>query len=89
MQKKQDLFMDLLYVISRFLGYNFSKSQIKNDIYSPRAHGDLEMEQTIIRQGVVALFKGEASLPMTVKEFPPKASRNPGNSNGPVTEPVV
>lgn len=70
LQTKLDLFHDLLHLMSQFLGYNFSKAQIKRDIYSPRAHGDLETEQTIIRKGLVALFRGEIALPMAVKEFP-------------------
>lgn len=70
LQTKLDLFLDLLHLMSQFLGYNFSKAQIKRDIYSPRAHGDLETEQTIIRRGLVGLFRGEIALPMAVKEFP-------------------
>jgi hypothetical protein len=67
---RQDLFIEMLYLISQFLGYNFSKAQIKRDIYSPRAHGDLETDHAIIRQGIVALLKGDFALPMAVKEFP-------------------
>ena len=69
-QKRRDLFLDLLYRMSQFLGYDFTRAQLDRDIYSPKAHGDLEMEQTIIRRGVVALLNGEKALPMAVKEFP-------------------
>lgn len=72
-QKRTDLFMDLLYLISQFLGYGFNRAQLERDIYSPRAHGELETEQMIIRKGVVQLFNGEAALPMAVKEFPATA----------------
>lgn len=72
-QKRIDLFMDLLFLISQFLGYGFSQAQLKRDIYSPRAHGELENEQTIIRKGLVRLFNGETVLPMAVKEFPATA----------------
>lgn len=68
--KKQDLFMELLHLISQFLGYSFSKAQIKRDIYSPRAHGDIETDQVDIRRGIVALLKGEFALPVAVKVFP-------------------
>jgi hypothetical protein len=70
MQKRQDLFIDLLHLISQSLGYGFSRSQLARDIYNPRAHDELENEQTIIRKGFVKLFNGEASLPMAVTEFP-------------------
>ncbi|WP_372841713.1 DUF6680 family protein [Phaeovulum sp.] len=69
-QKRLDLFQDLLHLVSQFLGYSFSKAQLARDIYSPRAHGDLENEQTIIRKGLVSLFKGEMVVPLAVKEFP-------------------
>ncbi len=76
-QKRLDLFQDMLHLMSQFLGYNFSKAQLARDIYSPRAHGDLETEQTIIRRGLVGLFKGDIALPLVVKEFP---AADPGNA---------
>lgn len=69
-QKRQDLFIDLLYSISKFLGYEFSRSQLERDIYSPQGHSELEAEQTVIRKGLVALLNGQSSLNMAVKEFP-------------------
>ncbi len=72
-QKRMDLFFDMLHLISQYLGYQFSRAQLSRDIYNPRAHGDLENEQTIIRQGLVKLFNGEGSLPMAVTEFPATA----------------
>jgi hypothetical protein len=73
LQKRLDLFQDLLHLISQYLGYEFSRSQLARDIYSPRAHGELENEQTIIRRGLVKLFNGETVLPMAVTEFPATA----------------
>lgn len=66
--KREDLFQDLLYQMSRYLGYNFSKAQLARDIYSPRAHGDLETGQTIIRRGLVQLFEGQIALPVNIKD---------------------
>ena len=68
-----DLFIDLLFLMSQYLGYGFSKAQLARDIYSPRAHGELETDQTLIRKGLVKLLNGEAVLPMAVKEFPATA----------------
>lgn len=70
MQKRSDLFLDLLFLISQYLKYDFSRAQLERDIYNPRAHGELENEQTIIRKGLVKLFNGETVFPMAVKEFP-------------------
>lgn len=72
-QKRTDLFLDLLYLIAQFVGYDFSRAQLARDIYNPKAHGELENEQTIIRKGFVRLFNGEAALPMAVTEFPATA----------------
>lgn len=69
-QKRLDLFLNMLHLISRFLGYTFSRAQLGRDVYSPKAHGDLETEQTIIRKGLVGLLKGEIALPLAVKELP-------------------
>ncbi len=69
-QKRLDLFLDLLHLIAQFLGYGFSRAQLQRDIYNPRAHGELETEQTLIRKGLAKLFSGEAVLPMAVREFP-------------------
>ena len=77
-QKKIDLFNDLLFRISQFLGYRFSKAQLARDIYSPRAHGELEAQQETIRRGLAGLFTGDTSLPLVVKEFPDIGSAAPG-----------
>ncbi|MGY6697603.1 MAG: DUF6680 family protein [Roseinatronobacter sp.] len=69
-QKRRDLFLDLLHHMSQFLGYGFTRAQLDRDIYSPKAHGDLETDQSMIRKGIVALLNGEIALPMAVKEFP-------------------
>lgn len=69
-QTKRTLFVDLLYLMSEYLGYSFSKAQLKSDIYHPQAHLDFETENALIRERTIALLKGEISLPMSVKEFP-------------------
>jgi hypothetical protein len=70
LQKRSDLLIDMLHLMSQFLGYSFTKPQIGRDIFNPKAFGFLEEDQTIIRKGLVGLFKGEIALPMAVKEFP-------------------
>ncbi len=76
-QKRLDLFIDMLHLISQLLGYKFSKIQLLRDIYSPKAHGDLEAEQTIIRKGLAGLFRGEITLPLSIKEFPSASASLP------------
>lgn len=69
-QKRLDLLLDLLHLISKYLGYSFSRAQLHHDIYSPGAHGELELDQTLIRKGLVKLLSGEIALPLAVKELP-------------------
>ena len=70
LQKRIDLFLDLLHLLAQYLGYGFSRAQLARDIYSPKVHADVEAEQTAIRKGLAKLLNGEASLPMAVREFP-------------------
>jgi len=65
-----DLFINLLELIAKFLGYDFNRVELKNEIYAPRAHGEAQTEQDIIRRGFARLFSGEIALPMDIKTFP-------------------
>ena len=73
-QKRRELFVELLFGISQFLGYKFSRAQLASDIYSPQAHEEIESQNAIIRQGFAKLFTGEAVVPMAVTAFPATAS---------------
>lgn len=70
-QKRFDLFVELLYLISQNLGYRFTKAQLGRDIYSPKAHSELENEQAAIRRGLASILSGDGTLPLSIKEFPP------------------
>jgi hypothetical protein len=61
--RQMDLFTDLLYQMSKSLGYDFDKTQIKNSAYWPVAHGNLEHEMSQIRSGLVKILTGKATLP--------------------------
>ncbi len=69
-QKRFDLFVELLHKMASFLGYNFNQVEISREVYSPKAHAQIQNEQDIIRQGVAKLFRGEIALPMDVKGIP-------------------
>ena len=60
--KGNDLLTDLLYEMSRALHYDFSKITLKNNVYSPRAHGDLELDQYLLRKYVVEMMEGKRPL---------------------------
>jgi uncharacterized protein DUF6680 len=68
--KSNDLFVELLYRMAICLGYDFDKVHIKNQSYSPVAHGDLETDQRLVRKGVISLLNGELALPIRVGAAP-------------------
>jgi hypothetical protein len=69
--KREDLFTDLLYEMALALGYeDFDKTYIKNQSYMPQWHGDIELEQTIIRKGLAEILAGKKDFPMRVTSFP-------------------
>jgi hypothetical protein len=70
-QKRIDIFVKLLALIGQRVGYRFSVAQM-NNIYFPNAHGWAEEEWNAIRKGAAELFKGNAALPLALKEGPPQ-----------------
>ena len=49
-ERKLELLIDLLYEMSRALQYDFDKVALKKNIYSPRGHSELEIDQRLLRQ---------------------------------------
>lgn len=64
------LLVEMLHAMAVRLGYTLNKVEIKNEIYSPRKHGDIESDQDVIRRGLALLLSGKIALPMDVKSFP-------------------
>lgn len=61
-EKGNDLLTDLLHEMSRALQYDFSKITLKKNVYSPRAHGDLEWDQYLLRKYVVEMMAGKRPI---------------------------
>lgn len=68
--KRVDLLVELLHKMAKVLNYDFDKTHIKNSSYSPRAHGDTEDEQNVLRKGLIEVLKGERPLPMAITNWP-------------------
>ena len=66
LQKRFDLYIDLLEAIARKLKYDFDTSALKK-VYSPEGHAKLESDQEVIRRGLVELLEGQRTLPMEVR----------------------
>jgi hypothetical protein len=61
--KSEDLFTDMLYEMSQYLGYSFDKVHIKRGAYCPIGHGRLENDQAIIRESLVKILSGQSPVP--------------------------
>ena len=65
-EKCVDYLTDLLHCMSKFFGYDFDKVILKKGAYSPIAHGIFNLQQNLVRHGVVELLTGEKSLKVEV-----------------------
>lgn len=70
LQRADDLFTDLLYMMAQSLGYDFDKVHVKRGAYSPVAHGDVEREQRAISKNLADILSGTKPIPMQLVSFP-------------------
>jgi hypothetical protein len=61
-EKGNDLLIELLFEMSQALKFGFDKVSLKNGIYSPRAHGELETEQQLLRKFLLELMEGKRAM---------------------------
>ena len=57
-----DHLVNLLYEMSRALGYDFDKVALKNSVYFPKAHGELESDQQQFRRYFNEWLSGQRVL---------------------------
>lgn len=69
-QKWNDLFVGLLHLISQYLGYEFSRVEIVKEVYAPKGDAAIELDQEIIRRGLVGLLSGRVAIPIDLKSLP-------------------
>ena len=67
---RDPLSTNLLFAIAEEVHYQFDRVQLKKGVYSPQAHGDLELEQNMVRKLVLKVLSGEKALKMDVASFP-------------------
>ena len=65
-----ELFTDLLFAMSRAVGYDFDRVYLKRSIYRPQAHGWAELDHRAIRAGLAKLLSGQEPLRVSVSEAP-------------------
>lgn len=69
-QRRADLIVDLLHKMALVLSYDFDRTHIKNSAYSPRLHAVIEQQQSDIREKVLDLLDGRASLAIRIENLP-------------------
>jgi hypothetical protein len=82
--RRVELFVDLLYSMSVHLGYDFDKVHLKNQAYSPMAHGNLEAQNAEIRKGVIDVLAGKVAIPIR-----PAEARPVPPAEGPLPQPSL
>lgn len=63
-ERKDELFVELLYEMSKAVGYDFDKVELKRSAYSPKAHGEAELDFQIIRESLVEILSGDKPIPI-------------------------
>jgi len=64
--RTDELFTDLLFEMSRAIGYDFDKVHLKRSIYTPRAHGSQILDNESIKQNLVQILDGKKPFPMRI-----------------------
>lgn len=63
-QRVEDLIVELLFAMSRDLGYQFDRVAIKRGVYSPQAHGEELRYTRKLRQFMEEVADGKRGLPV-------------------------
>lgn len=69
-QRGNDIFTELLFAIAQSVDYRFDKVSLSKGIYSPRAHGETEDEQLLIRKLLLKILAGEQAIKMDITSIP-------------------
>ncbi len=69
-KRGDELFTELLFNMSKSLGYDFDKVQLKSDAYKPMAHVDLENAQLAVLNGWAKILNNEKPLQMEITNLP-------------------
>ena len=73
--RNNDLLVDLLFEMSSSLGYSFDKVSLKKAVYFPKAHGQLETDQLLLRQFLIQLAAGTRGIGIFTGEKPLKVEQ--------------
>jgi len=72
--KSNDCLVDMLYTMAQTLGYDFDKVQLKIGSYTPQGFAELELEQSLVRRGLVDVLYGKRGFPVIPYENPDRTT---------------
>ena len=67
------LFIELLFVMSKALGFDFTKEHLQRGIYYPSGHAEIEADRLRVLKNAVGVLSGAQPLKMEVLSFPVSA----------------
>lgn len=68
--RRESLFTELMHELSKALGYDFNRVQLRRGIYYPRGLGDLEEAQRRLLNSAVKVLQGEQAITMDIASLP-------------------
>lgn len=69
--RREELFIELLYTMAKYLGYKLDRTEIRRTAYLPVGYGNVEDELKRIRTGLADMVEGKKALPIWVISVPP------------------
>lgn len=67
-QKRGELFVDLLYSMAQLLHYPFTKLDLRKNAYIPQGHVDLDIQQQQARKAALEILEGKMPLRVSVDQ---------------------
>lgn len=64
--RRVEYMVELLHSMALHLGFDFDKTHIKNQCYYPEGYGNIESDQSVIRQSLAEILSGKRPLPTFV-----------------------
>ncbi len=71
---REEKYATLLYEISQVLGYNFGRTQIRDNIYRPVLHGEIDEIELETRRRVLDLLKNDVLPVRFIREPEPEVA---------------
>jgi hypothetical protein len=68
--KREELFINLIYAMAQDAGFKFDRVQLKRGAYTPMAHEELEADQRALRKAAISALAGDSALRMEVVGMP-------------------